>query len=116
MRRAAARALYGGCRHGPEKASRLARRLHGVEGEGILVGHMPSTDAVLRYAVTEDRPYDEKELTARLARMCGDYSALRRKLIEDGLMRRESGTYVLTELGRLSLRVERYIQDRYLAR
>ena len=50
--------------------------------------------------MTEDRPYDEKELTARLADV-RRLLRLRRKLIEDGLMRRESGTYVLTELGRL---------------
>jgi DNA-binding transcriptional ArsR family regulator len=52
---------------------------------------------VLRYlrerCFAEDRPYPEKEVNARLALLHPDVAALRRHLVEHGLMTRERGVY-----------------------
>jgi hypothetical protein len=41
----------------------------------------------------EDRPYPEKEVNARLAEVHPDVAALRRYLVDVGLMTREAGVY-----------------------
>jgi hypothetical protein len=42
---------------------------------------------------TEDRAYDEREVNQRLALLHPDVSALRRYLVDGGLMTREAGIY-----------------------
>ena len=42
---------------------------------------------------TEDRPYPEKEVNQRLAVFHPDVAALRRYLVDDGLVTREAGLY-----------------------
>ena len=80
-----------------------------------------STDAVMRFALPEIRPYEEKELTSLIASVCGDYSTTRRRLIELRLFTRahrpgEGCVYEFTELGKAVWRVERFIVERYLRR
>ncbi len=52
---------------------------------------------VLRYlrdrCFTEDRPYPEKEVNQRLALFHPDVAALRRYMIDEGLMARSAGEY-----------------------
>jgi len=52
---------------------------------------------VLRYLLercfVEDRPYPEKEVNQRLAMFHPDVAALRRYLVDDGLITREAGLY-----------------------
>jgi hypothetical protein len=60
------------------------------------------------------RTYVEPEVTRLLARVCGDFSGVRRLLIDSGFMTRESGVYQFTELGQAAWRVEHLILDRYL--
>ncbi len=52
---------------------------------------------VLRYLLdrcfVEDRPYPEKEVNQRLAVFHPDVAALRRYLVDDGLVIREAGLY-----------------------
>ena len=50
-----------------------------------------------------------------MAQVCGDYSAVRRDLIERGFMTRDDGSYELTELGKAFWRVEHFIMKHYLA-
>ena len=54
--------------------------------------------AVIRYALPEIRRYEERDLTRRIAAVCGDYAATRRKLIEEGLMERSGGVYAFTRV------------------
>jgi hypothetical protein len=52
---------------------------------------------VLRYLLercfVDDRPYPEKEVNQRLAVIHPDVAALRRYLVDDGLVTREAGWY-----------------------
>lgn len=52
---------------------------------------------VIRYlrdrCFTEDRPYPEKEVNQRLALFHPDVATLRRAMVDEGLMTRESGLY-----------------------
>ena len=45
-----------------------------------------------------------------------DYSATRRKLVDEGLMTRVGGVYEFTELGKAVWRVEHFIMDEYLGK
>jgi RNA polymerase sigma-70 factor, ECF subfamily len=58
-----------------------------------------SVGAVLRFAIREQRSYEEQALTRAIAQVCSDYSAARRHLIEQDLMTRNEGIYELTPLG-----------------
>jgi len=68
-----------------------------------------SVGAAIRFAIRETRRYEEQELTRAIARICTDYSAARRHLIEQGLMTREAGNYELTPLGATIWRAEHRI-------
>jgi RNA polymerase sigma-70 factor (ECF subfamily) len=68
-----------------------------------------SIGAAIRFAIREPRRYEEQELTRAIARVCTDYSAARRHLIEQGLMTREAGNYELTPLGATIWRAEHRI-------
>ena len=68
-----------------------------------------SIGATIRFAIREPRRYEEQELTRAIARICTDYSAARRHLIEQGLMTREDGNYELTPLGATIWRAEHRI-------
>ena len=64
---------------------------------------------ILDRCFPEDRPYEEKEVNMRLALLHPDVAALRRYLVDGGLMTRESGIYRRTRpmdgpvgLGRLA--------------
>lgn len=48
---------------------------------------------LLERCFTEDRPYPEREVNQRLAVFHPDVAALRRHLVEDGLVTREAGVY-----------------------
>ena len=48
---------------------------------------------ILDRCFPEDRPYEEKEVNMRLALLHPDVAALRRYLVEGGLMTREAGIY-----------------------
>ena len=48
---------------------------------------------ILDRCFPEDRPYEEKEVNMRLALLHPDVAALRRYLIDGGLMTREAGIY-----------------------
>jgi hypothetical protein len=48
---------------------------------------------LLERCFAEDRPYPEKEVNARLAEVHPDVAALRRYLVDVGLMTREGGVY-----------------------
>jgi len=73
--------------HGYFKADRLAR---------IPAQHAKRL-VVLRYlrvrCFTEDRPYPEKEVNQRLALFHPDVAALRRYMVDEGLMTRAAGEY-----------------------
>ena len=48
---------------------------------------------ILDRCFPEDRPYEEQEVNARLALLHPDVAALRRYLVDGGLMTREAGIY-----------------------
>ena len=48
---------------------------------------------ILDQCFPEDRDYEEKEVNMRLALLHPDVAALRRYLVDGGLMRREAGIY-----------------------
>jgi hypothetical protein len=48
---------------------------------------------ILDRCFPEDRPYDENEVNSRLARLHPDVAALRRYLVDGGLMTRDAGIY-----------------------
>jgi hypothetical protein len=48
---------------------------------------------ILDRCFPEDRPFEEREVNARLAVLHPDVAALRRYLVDGGLMTRESGIY-----------------------
>jgi hypothetical protein len=75
-----------------------------------------SPDAAIRFGLTEMRGYEERDLTERIARVCSDYCATRRYMVELGLMTRSDGVYEFTESGKSAWRVEQFICERYLAR
>lgn len=68
-----------------------------------------SIGAAIRFALQEQRRYEEQELTRAIARVCTDYSATRRHFIEQGLMTRDAGNYELTPLGTTIWRAEHRI-------
>jgi hypothetical protein len=77
-----------------------ARVLRSFVVDGRLVS-IPAKEkkraVVLRWLVdacfVEDRDYPEKEVNQRLALVHRDVAALRRYLVDAGLMRREAGVY-----------------------
>lgn len=78
----------------------VAKVLRGFFAEGRLKS-IPARDSkrqvVLRYlrdrCFTEDRPYSEAEVNQRLALFHRDVAALRRYMVEAGLMTRSGGEY-----------------------
>lgn len=116
LARAAASALYGGRKRGRPQSEATRERLRRVRGEDARPFLHISPLAVI-WSLPEARPYEERELTRLIARVCGDYSTTRRHLVMEGrnsLMVREKGIYTLTELGQAVWRVERFIRARYL--
>jgi HEAT repeat protein len=104
-RKAAAKALYRQTRpvRTPSAAERAReRRLRGDARPFVLI----SLNAALR-ALEDAGPYEEAALTGCIARVCIDFAATRRYLVEKGLMTREAGIYRLTALGEAVWRVER---------
>ena len=71
---------------------------------------MISIEGSLRFALTELRPYEERELSQRIGRVCEDFSSVRRALIELGLMTREAAVYRFTPLGEAAWRTERFVE------
>lgn len=68
---------------------------------------------MLHFALPEVHPYEEQDLTRRIAAVCIDYSLTRRRLVDEGWMAREGGMYVLTEQGEAAWRVERFVATHY---
>ena len=115
-KKAAAKALYRGKRTGVHPTpSATARKLHAVIRGGARPQLYSSPGAAVRFALPEMRPYDEREITRRLAALCIDHSLTRRLLVDCGLMRRDNGVYELTEFGQAAWRVEHFILEHYLA-
>jgi hypothetical protein len=84
----------------PEDAAYEARVLRSFVRDGRLTS-IPAQhrkrQVILRWlldtAFIEDRPYPEKEVNMRIALIHPDVAALRRYLVDAGLMSRESGEY-----------------------
>ncbi len=114
LAKAAAKALYAGVKR-RQPSETTQKRLHKIRGEGRPLFYT-SIEAVLR-ALPAIQPYEESELTRRIAQVCSDYSTTRRYLVMDGrksIMNRAHGVYELTELGKAVWRVEHFIQTHYL--
>lgn len=82
----------------------------------VRAGSAPQTFVSLVAALRtlpEDRPYRETEITRRIAQGCIDYSSVRRYMVEEGIVVRQSGLYTLTDAGRTAWRVEQFILARY---
>jgi RNA polymerase sigma-70 factor (ECF subfamily) len=112
-RKAALKALHRGLpepRVASEASQRLRDRLRGPGAEPVA---MLSIEAAVRFGLTELRPYDERDLSQRIARVCEDFSSARRALIELGLMTREEAVYRFTPLGEALWRTERFVDERY---
>lgn len=113
-RRAAAHVLYrrpqSARSYQPSSATR--RRLEKLRGDAVPLCK-DNIGVAIRFALDENRTYEEVELTRRIARFCADYSATRRHLIEQGLMTRQQGHYALTEFGQAVWRVEHAILQQY---
>jgi RNA polymerase sigma-70 factor (ECF subfamily) len=109
-RKAALKALHRGAPVQPvptETTRRLRERLRGPGAHPVAV---ISIEGTLRFALTELRPYDERDLSKRIARVCEDFASVRRALIELGLMTREAAVYRFTPLGEAVWRTERFVE------
>jgi hypothetical protein len=85
---------------GPRKLTELEKVIRAFVRDGRLVSipAKPSKREVLLpwlldECFPEDRDYEEKEVNQRLALLYPDVSALRRYLIDAGLMTRDAGIY-----------------------
>ncbi len=113
LRKVVGKAVYGGIRQRKPEPSETDRRLAEKRGETKPFVYI-SLDAAMRFALTELRSYDERELNERIARISQDHCATRRYLVEFGLMTRSGGVYEFTETGEVVWRVERFICEWYL--
>jgi hypothetical protein len=85
---------------GPRKLTELEKVLRAFVRDGRLVS-IPAKPRkrelllpwLLDECFPEDRDYEEKEVNQRLALMYPDVSALRRYLVDGGLMTRDRGVY-----------------------
>ncbi len=109
VRKSAAKALYGGVKCKTVKQSEVDRKLAEKRRRKSQPIAFVSLDAAIRYAFTELRRYEERELTERIACICEDYCATRRYLIERKLMTRANGVYTFTTLGETVWKVEHLI-------
>ena len=108
-RKAAVKALHRGApaeRVASETSRRVRERLRGPGAEPVA---LVSIEGALRFALTELRPYDERDLSQRIGRVCEDFASVRRALIELGLMTREDAVYRFTPLGEAAWRTERFV-------
>ena len=114
LAKAAAKALHRQTRtRQPSPATR--QRLNKIRGTEQPAFHT-SLPAVIR-ALPKIQPYEENDLTRRIAQVCSDYATTRRYLVMDKstcLMRRSGGIYEFTQLGQAVWRVEHHIQANYL--
>jgi len=116
LRKAAAKALFRDRERrtlSPRPLELTEKRLKALRGDNRPFVTI-SLDAALRYAMPELRSYEERDLTARISRVCSDYAATRRYLIMEGLMTRAAGIYEFTEAGKAVWQVERFILEHYL--
>jgi hypothetical protein len=114
LRKAAARVVYSR-QHAHRSAMPPSRPTQSQRIRGdAQPSRYSSIGAVLRFALPEIRPYEEQDLTRRIAAVCIDYSLTRRRLVDEGWMTREAGTYELTEQGQAAWRVEQFITAHYL--
>ncbi len=112
IRKAAATALYGMNRKAPVAASPGAPRYSTTcfsVPHAIRTRHI-SLDAAMRI-LPEMRVYSEPEVTQYIAQVCGDWSTIRRSLVDQRLLDREAGQYRFTDLGQAVWRVEHAIMD-----
>jgi hypothetical protein len=114
LQKIAAKAAFGGVQRKKPALSEVDRRLAEKRRKVTPVAVI-SPDASMRFGLTEMQSYDERDLTDRIARVCSDYCATRRYMVELGLMSRSSGIYEFTESGKSAWRVEQFICERYLA-
>lgn len=115
LQKAAAKALYRPAREADGlRPSRAIPSMAARIREGARPTVYSAVHTVLRSALPEVRPYDEPELTRRIAAACIDYSLTRRRLVDEGWMTREAGVYELTDIGRAGWQVERFVREHYL--
>lgn len=114
MQKIAAKAVFGGVQERQIELSEVDRRLAEKRRKVSPVAEI-SPDAAIRFGLTEMRTYDERDITDRIARVCSDYCATRRYLVELGLMSRSGGVYEFTESGKSAWRVEHSIRQQCLA-
>ena len=85
---------------GPRKLTELEKVIRAFVRDGRLVS-IPAKPSkrdlllpvILDRCFPEDRSYEEKEVNMRLAILHPDVAALRRYLVDGGLMTREAGIY-----------------------
>ena len=109
-RKAALKALHRGTpvqRVATETSRRVRERLRGPGADPVAV---ISVEGALRFGLTELRPYDERDLSQRIGRVCEDFSSVRRALVELGLMTRDASVYRFTPLGEAAWRTERFVE------
>lgn len=111
-RKPAAKALYGGVKPRKSVLSEVDRKLAEKRRRKSQPIAFISLDAAIRYALVELRPYEERELTERIACVCEDYCSTRRSLIDRKLMTRSDSIYTFTAFGETVWRVEHSIMDR----
>lgn len=107
----AAKAFYGGVVTKIVEPTDLQRRLAEKRRKTPKPISYLSLDAAIRFALTENRPYDERELTERIACICEDYCGVRRYLVDFRLMTRVDAIYQFTSIGELVWNVEHSIID-----
>lgn len=113
VRKAAAKALFGGRKPRQYEPSEVDRRLAEKRRRRSEPVAFISLDAAIR-SLPEMRPYDERDLSERIAGVCEDYCTTRRFLVERGLMNRAGGTYEFTDIGTSVWRVEQFIMRKYM--
>jgi hypothetical protein len=110
--KAVAKALFSGprpARQATETAKKVWEKLRGKDAHPFVE---VSIEATIRFALTEMRSYQERELSLKISRVCVDFSSCRRMLIEQGLMTRENAKYQFTPLGEACFRTEQFIEGR----
>jgi RNA polymerase sigma factor (sigma-70 family) len=90
----------------PERPKRMVEIIRGDAQPPFYI----ALDAALR-ALPALQPYDEGTLSRQVGTVCVDWAGTRRRLVEEGLMRREGGIYRFTELGEAVWRVEQFIRS-----
>jgi RNA polymerase sigma factor (sigma-70 family) len=110
LARAASSALFGGVKRGNGGTAPRDWNMADQVRDGANPHAFISLEAAIR-AIPEPGQWTEPEFSRLIAQACVDFATTRRYMVEEGLIRRESGVYALTEAGEAMWRVERFIRD-----